>query len=96
MKSFAKLVFYCAVVMISAEPASAAQYGASDVGSACKTSGGSCGTVVKDNTMGSVTYVCKKGGKACDMAKAITPVKPDLQSGEAATTPLQSVPQPAN
>lgn len=44
-------------------------YTASDAGSACKL-GTACGTVTKDRTLGSETYVCKKGGPACGIVKA--------------------------
>lgn len=44
-------------------------YTESDAGSACKL-GTACGTVTKDRTLGSTTYVCKKGGPACGSVKA--------------------------
>ena len=95
MKTIFRLAASCAMTAMLLSPAAAAQYGSGDVGNACKTSGGNCGTVVRDNTMGSETFVCKKGGKACEMAKTIAPVKPQVNETEVGTGILQSTPKTA-
>lgn len=95
MKTIFQLAASCAISAMFLSAASAAQYGPSDVGNACKTSGGNCGTVVRDNTMGSVIFICKKGGKACSVTKTIAPVKPDINQTEVGNGIVQSTPKTA-